>query len=383
MADRKAITVEAALSRLADLITDRSKPLPEPVLNPAAFSLTVGLLYKGLERDYVINDRKSLRDLRIRWRKHLAPVFGGLPADSLSTQQISAYVNDRLAAGAANATINRELATLKRCLKLAVKEGALKLADVPWFPMLRERNTRKGFVTDAAYKALASSTAAVGLWLRTLFELGYTYGFRKSELLSLCVSQVDLDEQTLTLHPLETKTDEGRTVVMTQKSHELLGLLIAGKAPEEKVFTKGRRNRPVKSFRKAWARATKAAGVPGLLFHDLRRSGVRNMVRAGVSEHIAMGITGHKTRSVFERYNISSYEDMRNAVALMEAAAVQRSYAKPSKALQAQLPFEDDAAVPRKPVGSERTDEASESFVECPRRLPNRKPAAANLRFSS
>jgi integrase len=360
MANHQGITVEAALSRLADLLTDRKPPL-EPVPNSAAFSITVGLLYKGLERDYVINDRKSVRDLRIRWHKHLAPVFGALPADSLSTQQISAFVNQRLADGAANATINRELAALKRCLRLAVKEGALKLADVPWFPMLRERNTRKGFVTDAAYKALAPATAAVGPWLRTLFELGYVYGFRKGELLSLCVSQVDLAEQTITLNPLETKNDEGRTVAMTHKSYELLSILIAGKAPKDKVFTKGRQNRPIKSFRKAWARATKAAAVPGLLFHDLRRSGIRNMVRAGVTEHIAMGITGHKTRAVFDRYNISSYEDMRQAVVLMEAAALERSHAKPSKAFQPQLqlPCDDAAAVPRKPAGSDRPDDSA------------------------
>jgi integrase len=191
--------------------------------------------------------------------------------------------------------------------------------------MLEERNVRKGFVRDAQYEALARETAKVGLWLRAMFELAYTYGWRKSELTGLRVAQVDLAERTVELNPGETKNDQARVVVMTAKAWELLQQCVAAKPGNELVFTLPD-GKPVRSFRRTWTRVCAAAGVPELLFHDLRRSGIRNMRRDGISEKVAMTISGHRTRSVFERYNIIDPADLKEAVVRMEQAAERRAH---------------------------------------------------------
>jgi integrase len=80
-----------------------------------------------------------------------------------------------------------------------------------------------------------------------------------------------------------------------------------------------RSGRPIKSFRVAFRTACAEAGCPGRVLHDFRRTAVRNLVRPGIPERVAMQMTGHKTRSVFERYNIVSAGDLREAAKRLDA----------------------------------------------------------------
>jgi integrase len=276
---------------------------------------TVTELFAAIERDYSLNGRKSLHHLRSLWTNHLAQFFGTIPASNLTSLMVLEYVNLRRTAGAANASINRELSALKRMYRLALKSQTIKI--VPYIGMLEERNIRKGFVRDADYAALAHETQKIGLWLRAMFELAYRYGWRKSELTGLRVSQLDFKERTIELNPGETKNDQARLVIMTEKVYTLLLDCCGGKNASDFVFTR-MDGRPAGNFRRSWARATEAAGVAGLLFHDLRRTGVRNMRRAGIPEKVAMTISGHRTRAVFERYNIVDPADLKAAVARLE-----------------------------------------------------------------
>lgn len=285
-------------------------------MEPAAEKTLVKELAADLLTEYEANGRKSLIDVRRNWEKHLAPRFENLRAREVRPDGLNRYIAERQKEGASNATINRELAMLKRTFRLG--EIAGKVAKTPVFPHLEERNVRQGFVEDAAYAKLAKGCAAVGLWLRTMFEVACAFGWRVDELRQLRVRQVDLAARTIRLEPGTTKNSEGRTVVMTELVYQLLAQCIAGKKHDESVFT--REGKPVGDFRKTWEKVCKAAGVPELLFHDLRRTAVRNMVRRGIPERVAMTISGHKTRSVFDRYNIVSEADLREAAKKLDAA---------------------------------------------------------------
>jgi integrase len=210
------------------------------------------------------------------------------------------------------------LAALKRMFSLARQSTPPKVNAVPYIAMLREDNIRTGFLESKQHDSLAGETGKIGLWMRAMFETGYTYGWRHEELLALLVRQINLSAGTIRLEPGTTKNDQGREVSMTLPVRVLLTQCVNGKGPDDYVFTR-EDGKAVRDFRGSWAKACDAAKVPGLLFHDLRRTAARNLRRAGVAEGVIMKIGGWKTRSVFERYAIVSQSDIRDAMAELEA----------------------------------------------------------------
>lgn len=286
-------------------------------VSPKVQRVTVTELFDAVLVDYR-NNGKTIEWAERVWKLHLEPFFGHFRAANVGTDALAAYISKRKDEKAANGTINRELALLRRAFSLGYTSTPRKVSAPLNLSgrMLAESKPRSGFVDEKQYRALADK-AAGQLWLRTMLALGYTYGFRKAELLNMWVSQVDLLARTIRLNPGETKNCEGRTVTLTQSCYLLVVELVKGKQPDDFLLTRAS-GEPVRDFRGAWAVLTKAAKMPGLLFHDLRRSAVRNMVRRGVTERVAMRISGHKTRSVFDRYNIVSESDLADAALKVE-----------------------------------------------------------------
>src|ERR1039457_6256780 len=292
----------------------------------ARTNVKVDELISDLFAEYRQQGRKSLPTAEWRWKKHLEPFFRKLPADDLNTDLVQRYCAKREAEGASGPSINREMAFLKRAFHLAMRRTPPKVRSCPVMPTYKESDARKGFLEDAQYTLLARECSKVGLWLRALLTTAYSFAFRKGALLSMRVKQVDLSTGTIRLEAGTTKNGEGRAVKMTREVATLLTACVIGKKPDDFVFTR-QNGKPVEGFRKIWKAVCTRAGVPDLLFHDLRRSGVRNLRRLGVQESVAMRISGHKTRSVFERYNIVDGADLADAASRLDtkqnAAAVE------------------------------------------------------------
>jgi integrase len=338
--------------RLAEVMTDTFVPRQ---------NVKVDELIQDVLADYRKDNRKSTDQVEARWRNHLSEFFARMKACDLKTDRIQRYIKHRLDQGAERATLNRELAVLKRALRLAFR--SCKLKSLPYVPMVKESNARRGFLELDGYARLTNECAKVGLWLRALLETAYTFGFRLGELRSMRCRQINLFANTISLET--SKNGEPREAYMTTSVRELLTALMVGKKPDDFVFT--RDGRPIGNFRKTWATTCVAAGVGhfhcptcdevvtadadgqythcartwgrskmqyrGLIFHDLRRSAVRGLIRAGVSQKTAMSITGHKTVAVFQRYQIVAPADKLEATRKLEASQQQERELLKSQAI--------------------------------------------------
>jgi integrase len=297
--------------------------------------VTVADLLDAIAADYALKGRRSTDTLSGRLA-HLREAFAPLRAVDVRPARIRRYQQDRLAEGAAPATVNRECAALRRAFRIAVKDGTLNVA--PAFEMLPERNARQGFVEPAAFERVV---AALPDRLQDFARFAYHSGWRKGEVATLEWGDVDRAAGRVVLRPEHSKNGDPRVLPLVGELAEIIERRwaareypgIGGPALARFVFHDS--GRPIGDFRKSWATACVAAGfsrtvagsggaaeqmVPTLIFHDLRRSAVRNFDRNHVSPSTAMKITGHKTDSVYRRYRIVPEGDMRDALARTQDA---------------------------------------------------------------
>jgi integrase len=250
-------------------------------------------------------------------KSHLKDIRAGFGTDralAVTTDRLRDYIAQRQTAGAAPAGINRGIEALSAAFNLAVEAGTISI--IPKFPSLPGRNTRQGFFDRSTFESLVKALTDDGL--RDYLRFFFWTGMRPREIRSPTWEAFDRETWTLRLHARDAKTGNGRLIPLQGALREIIERRLEARRLDC-AFIFHRAGRQVGEFRRAWKTACKAVGVKGLRPYDLRRTAVRNLVRAGADPAIAMKISGHKTRAVFDRYNIISEEDMRGALIKTEA----------------------------------------------------------------
>ncbi len=288
-------------------------------VGPAQDRVTVDELLDALEQHYRLQEGRAAP----QFLAHLRPIragFKGERALDITAEIVDRYISDRLAEGKAPATVNRETQLLGQAFRLSVERKRVSFA--PKIRRLPERNARQGFFERGELDAVMEHLPE---YLQDFVCFGFLTGWRKGEIASLTWADVDRGWRAIRLRPEASKNGKGRVVGLEGDLWELIERRWAARqlsAPEGVrivpwVFH--REGDPIGDFRKAWASACEKAGLEGKLFHDLRRTAVRNMVRAGTPERVAMEISGHRTRAIFDRYNITSEQDIREAMRKTQA----------------------------------------------------------------
>ncbi len=324
------------------------------VIAPVAERVTLKAMLDALREDY---ERKGNRDTIAAASRYLLAHFGkDARAVNLTRDAITAYIAarremlirrstgkrivvngktvvERILQPPSNGTINLELATLRRAFAVMVEARKLSRDHAPVMPMLPKSKPRQGFLEPAEFERLC---AALPEHLRDPVRFLYLSGWRKNEALKLEPRDYDFEHDqrgaiiggTVRLRAENSKNKKPRILPLTD---DLLAIVVRSDAARslacQRLFQHD--GAPLGSFRKTWASACEAAGLKGLLIHDMRRSAVRNLVRAGVPESIAMGFTGHLTRTVFDRYDIVAASDLEAAAAKMTAYVRGRAQEQP------------------------------------------------------
>ncbi len=346
--DKKAVAEKMLMRRLveseAGTVPAREKPITYQELRERL--VTTWLL------DKPSTSRKEIDQALAR----LDEFFKDLSASVITEEKIAEFKLARKATGASNATVNRALAALRQMFRLSVK----RVKNPPEVKLLPEPAARKGFLTHEQYFRLY---AVLPAYLQPITAFAYSLGMRLGELEQLTWKNIDRARSVIRLEADQTKSGEGREIpfgLLPELAEIMVRLWEA--STSDYVFTRSDGS-PLGCFRKAWIRAGVKASLgrmcwkckkchqlteiekqpwppecppnnveaphcecgtrchwhyEGLIFHDLRRTAVRNLRRAGVPESVAMKISGHKTREVFERYNIVDATDVQRAIKTLD-----------------------------------------------------------------
>ena len=286
------------------------------------FKCEKGLTFFEMLEDFLADyAQRGLRDVQIsRYRsEHLRAFFTDIPVEDITERKIDLYIKHRLKLGRSRTTVNRELQLLGQAMRLAQRKKLL--STVPHIEKFSEQgNARHGFFEQDELEAIV---AFLPPYLKDVVRFAYHTGWRKSEILTL--EWRDVQGDVIRLRPEIAKNKDGRMIILVGELANIIDRRQTERV-ESCPYVFHRYGRRIKHYNRAWRTARDKAGVPGKLFHDARRTAVRNMDRAGVPRQTAKQVTGHKTDAVYNRYRIVNEQDIREGMAQAQAyLAAQKS----------------------------------------------------------
>lgn len=203
------------------------------------------------------------------------------------------------------ATVNREVACLKSMLNRAVAAGKLIINPLKGLEMLKEDNVRERTLTNQEYRSLLDACAP---HVRPIVMTAYLTGMRKSEIIYLTWGEVDLREDFINLSAERTKTKEGRKIPIHPDLKAMFRDLPRGLHTDRVFLFDGK---PLDGIKTSFNAACRRAGIADFCFHDLRHCAINNLRLAGNDYFRIMAVSGHKTMSVFKRYNDVTTDELR------------------------------------------------------------------------
>jgi len=301
--------------------------------------LTVAMLLERRLEDLEERGKGDYRNQSLN--KYTKKDFGAKWADELTKADLDKYIKDCRAKGLAFATIMNRIGELASAFLLA----GMKPPRPRKLTKKEKNNTRRGFFSKSEFESVCEQLPED---LRDFCRFGYVTGMRFGSITKICWADIEDGEMNLPAEDQKTYEElklpiEGELAEVIAR-RERLKIVETENGTEISALVFHREGKPVLPFRRTWIKACIAAGqgrmlcpfcsqesieyvaeqkcshcrkpmtYEGRLFHDFRRSAARDMIRAGVAQTVAMAITGHKTVSMFQRYNISDTSDLRDAL---------------------------------------------------------------------
>lgn len=286
------------------LLNKRKKEIDDRKVS--ASDATVGDLLTLHLNDQKRQGRHGYKAVEGFIRLHLQPAFGAMKAARLETKHIESFADQKQAAGYENASINRYLSALRRAYTLGMEALPPLVYAAPKIVKLSENNVREGFLEHYQYINLRDQLPD---HQKLILVIGYHFGMRRGEILQLRWDQVDWEANLIRLEKKQTKAKQARIAPLYGELKAWLDMAHASR-DTGCAFIVSWKGHGITEVKTAWKKARQRAGVPDLLVHDLRRTAIRNMIRAGIPEKRAMMISGHRTRDVFDRYDITDERDI-------------------------------------------------------------------------